>query len=237
MEHSLQDNEEHHVSYSAYNPHTDGTHLVPSVVDCFKRVFAADPWNEYLVCPKCKKHWGIKEVGMSPIKTLSCPSCSVQLEEFWPTETVTEDFLEEMRTIPEQNRQPWCWLAHSGPEKVVGICWGYSIAIPELGKKLGLPFFANRFKKRFGEVPVVAYQDELAVLSEWRNKGIAKQLVVNRHKDFLQAGLPIGVIRTKRNPPTVTHDWYVAKGYKVIESYNDPEDRVILARRFDDFQF
>ncbi len=193
------------------------------LVTCYKAVFADLPWNEWKKCSKCGKKWGIRE---SRIPTTHC---GYPIEEFWPHATVESDIRHE---ITEGSS---CWVAVNR-HSIVGFCWGYPIAPNQLERKLALSGLATTLHRDFGEIPLIAYQDELGVQSEYREKGLGKALYLARHNDFLSRGLKGAAVRTKRTPPTVTYSWFSRVGYKVVAEYRDTDDRVVLARTISDLQ-
>jgi len=115
-------------------------------------------------------------------------------------------------------------------ETVVGFCWGFPITPEKLELKLGLPALAERIRAKF-DVDSVAYQDEIGVLPEYRSQGIASAMFKKRHQDFRDQSLEIGVVRTKRMPPSVTYDWFTKRlQYETLASYEAGDGRVVLAR-------
>jgi hypothetical protein len=225
----------------SYNPHRDGDTHLAGVVACYQESFAGPPWNESHVCPKCSTTFGATAVATLPPK-LPCPvgDCTGTLEPFWPTATVAADFKSETATKPTAGQQPSSWIALNG-ETVVGICWGYTITPDALEQKLELPGFSTALATYYGQLPTaVAYQDELAVLPNFRqrrfaslgNRSIARTLVEARHTDFLSFGATVGAVRTLAQPATRTYTWYTHAGFQVIARYPTNPHRVILARSF-----
>jgi GNAT superfamily N-acetyltransferase len=206
-------------------------------------VFSDAPWHEWLKCPVCQKYWGKKD--QSFLASIRYQHCGVALVDFWPREQVLSDLLHEITTDSS------CWLAVEGDEprklpisqilqgdieqitgEVIGFCWGYPITLGDLEKKLGVML---NWKFRFEKENLVAYQDEIGVLSDYRKKGIAKAMFVRRLHDFLARGLRVGYVRTRQYPePSETFLWYTQKlGYKIIATYPDDDGRVILSRPFE----
>ena len=212
-----------HLTYQRFNPHVD-VHFLSGVVACYQNIFAEQPWNEWKKCVVCNKKWGSDD--SEEIISLNSIHCDQSLVDFWPEEIVVIDLLKEI------NQEASSWIVLD-QEKVVGFCWGYPISPEDLEIKLELPGLANNIKTYSEDCDKVAYQDELGLLSEYRNKGIAKNLVKARLNDFRDQSLNVGVLRTKTNPPTVTYLWYQKLGYQVIAEYNDDDQRVILANSFD----
>ena len=186
------------------------------LVACYRAVFGGAPWSEWKKCAVCGSKWGVEE-------DIPETHCGQMPEEFWPSATVESDIRHEV------TEQASCWVATTGSD-VVGFCWGYPIAVSNLEQKLVLPGFAEALRAKKGNVSHVAYQDELGVRPEFRGCGIAKAMYTARHADFLSRGLTVGVVRTKRTPPTVTYSWFLKIGYGLVSEYNDSDDRVILAR-------
>jgi len=200
--------------------------LLPSLVDCYRQVFADAPWNEWLKCPTCGTRKGIQEVNGKPVM---CTDCAVQMIDFWPVDQVRQDILHEVGDMDAQ-----CWLLVAD-EQVVGFCWGYPISLAQLAKKVELSL--DLWMDQAGLTPetMVAYQDELGVLNAYRGQGHARNLVAKRMVDFEHAGLELGVMRTQTDPPTVTYHWYRRKGYEIVARYPEPDTRVLMAMKLSEF--
>jgi hypothetical protein len=203
--------------------------MLEGLIDCYREVFGAEPWNEWKKCPICETKWGITEAGPP-----GYIHCGIPIVDFWPRDQVREDIYHEIN--PESS----CWLAIEdngslSQNKVIGFCWGYPIRIDELEKKLLLPGLKKSVIRKFGKIEgKIAYQDELGLISSYRGRKVAKKMFTLRLRDFLDQGLPIGIVRTKSNPPTVTYLWFLRIGYEVVAEYNDLDGRVVLARSYED---
>ncbi|MFH1392359.1 MAG: GNAT family N-acetyltransferase [bacterium] len=216
------------VVYIPFSPQ-DNRQIIPHLVECYREVFAEEPWNEWKKCSVCGAKWGLGEKDL--LRSINYEHCGETVFDFWPTKTVEEDIAHEITSDAS------CWLALSNT-KVIGFSWGYPIAPQDLEKKLQLLGVANRLHRMFDNIERVAYQDEIGVLKEFRGQKIGKSLNIRRVNDFINQGLKAIVCRTKTNPPTVTYLWYTQKlGYDVIAEYNDLDKRVILARSLLDFEF
>jgi hypothetical protein len=208
------------VSIIRYLPSKENQSLTDQLVECYRDVFSAGPWHEWLKCEKCGKYWGKKDQGL--LASWDFLHCDSPLVDFWPKENVLSDLQHEITA------QSSCWLACDN-EKVIGFCWGYQASISELEEKLGLPLAAN-IEKYFGKQNLIAYQDEVGVVSSYRGNKIAKTLVAHRLDDFLDKKLAIGIVRTRRLPePSETYLWYKRLGYLTLAEYTD--GRVILGRK------
>ncbi len=197
--------------------------LFSSLVKCYQDIFSGEPWNEWRVCSVCGKkfnrNWELVD-GWDSI------CCGEKLSEYWPESVVKNDILSE---ITKEGSS--FWIAVIEPSKqVVGFCWGYSIHIDDLALKLGRKDFARKFSNIFPDVKVIAYQDDMGVLPQYRGKNIATLMFHERLQDFLTIGLTVGVVRTKRNPPSVTYSWFAKLDYKIVDEYEDEDDRVVLVK-------
>ncbi len=150
----------------------------------------------------------------------------MQLVDFWSRQQVACDLQHEIK--PEAS----CWLAMAC-NKVIGFCWGYPITIATLEAKLGVTFGAEI---EYKGTTLVAYQDEVGVLSAYRGNKVAKIMVSHRLDDFLVQGLQYGIVRTMQYPePSETFLWYTKKlGYRILANYPSSDGRVILVRELDD---
>ncbi len=196
------------------------------LVECYRAVFAGHPWNEWRVCPVCRKKWGISE---RQLLGDSFEHCGVLVNDYWPASKVLSDIRHEI------TEKASCWVTILN-NNVIGFCWGYPTPLAGFDEKLGLPGAAHAIRSAFGDAELVAYQDELGVLEAYRGRGLAKAMYLARRQDFLSQGLTIGTVRTKRTPPSVTYSWFVNKGYKVVAEYHDADDKVILASNIDELQ-
>ena len=206
-----------------YSPNDTSEEITIQIVECYRDVFADAPWHEWKKCPVCKKYWGKKDRDL--LIHWEFRHCDTALVDFWPREQLRIDLNHEITP------QASCWLAMD-EDRVVGFCWGYPLTAGELEKKLELPFAACL---EVGEQQVIAYQDEVGVISSHRGRKLAKAMVAERLDDFLEMGLEVGVVRTRRYPEaSITFLWYTQKlGYRILASYPDNDGRVILGRWFD----
>ncbi|MBI5306653.1 GNAT family N-acetyltransferase [Candidatus Wolfebacteria bacterium] len=216
------------IHYVKFNPHHNNN-LLESLIACYQSVFADEPWNEWKKCQICGAQWGIND--RKNLEALNFHHCAECVIDFWPSEVVRNDIYKEIMSMSS------CWLALSDL-KVIGFCWGYPIQINELEKKLKLPNFANSLLSHFRNECNVAYQDEIGVLRQYRQKGIAKEMFLKRLKDFQLLGLKIGVVRTLEDNFSVPYQWYQKLGYQIIDKYdrcNDDDKRIILAKDISNF--
>lgn len=207
------------ITYARHSPHTGEASTTMQVVAAYQSVFGDPPWNEWMRCSVCQSVWGSKD--RAQLGRMNFRHCDTPLEEYWPAARVSDDFDHEIG--PDAS----CWLALED-KQVIGFCWGYPVATDVLEKKLAVPLVGPIFE-RFN-VSVVAYQDELGILSAFRGQKLAKELFLRRHRDFIEKGLCVGIVRTRRLPePSVTYLWFTEKlGYEVVGEY--PDGRVVLAR-------
>ena len=214
------------ISLIRYSPNNGDHLLTAQLVECYRDVFADGPWHEWLKCPQCQKYWGTKDRQL--LASTKFRHCDTPLVDFWPREQVVCDLHHEI--TPESS----CWLAVSN-DTVVGFCWGYPITAADLEVKLGVSFSA---KLECENTELVAYQDEVGVLSAHRGHKVAKAMVARRLDDFLEQGLKIGIVRTRQSPePSETFLWYTQKlGYQILANYPGEDGRVILGRELDDLK-
>jgi len=141
--------------------------MLPQLVNCYQQVFADPPWSEWLKCPLCNRHWGAEDRTLVESE-LHSQHCGVSLQEFWPTETVRSDIINEI------SGHASCWLALMDGQ-VIGFCWGYPITPADLANKLALPNLVTVLETQFGLVAHYAYQDDIGVLNAYRGRGIARR--------------------------------------------------------------
>lgn len=210
------------ILYLRFKP-KEHRHLLPMLIECYRDVFADTPWNEWKKCSVCNKQWGVTE--REDLALLGFQHCGQLVEDFWPHKVVEEEILHQV------NDKASCWIAMT-KQRVIGFTWGYPMTPEALARKLERPEMVANLKKQFGDPIEVAYQAELGVLTEFRGKKVARELVAKRLEDFQSQGLKVGVVRTKRNPPSVTYLWFIRDGYQPVAEYHDEGERVILARSY-----
>lgn len=194
-----------------------------SLVVCYQQVFAGEPWNEWMKCPRCDQQWG--RAAKPELALLSFTHCGGEVVPVWSETTVAND-LKEMLAKPQDTS-----LVALCDEKVIAFALGYGIIASDLEVHLGIEILATLGEFGVKQSDVVAYQDDLGVLEAYRQQGIARRLFAQRLNEFRRRGLSIGVVRTLESPPSVTYDWYTRLGYQVIARYVG--GRVVMARSFE----
>lgn len=209
------------IDYVRYNVGDDEAHLTAQIVEIYKDVFSDDPWNEWLQCPECHRYWGVKDA--TEVVALGYEHCGQSLIDYWQRSQVYKDITGEV-----QRDQSSCWLAMDG-SKVVGFCWGYAMNIPDFNSKVNLDVDYSVIGVDNNPTVIIAHQDEVGVIADYRKQNIAKQLVSLRSRDFLDMGLQYGVVRTRETPkPSVTYTWYTKIGYQILARYPVDDGRVIM---------
>lgn len=216
------------IEYVPYNPFDIGSEdKTVQLIECFRDVFAAPPWGEYLKCPNCGFYFSnnnpyILEGNLKHVE------CNTDLVDFWPREEVRQDL--EKQITPNSS----AFLAMEG-DKVVGFTWGYPMKIRDMVAELGL----LKLVIDIDEETTIFYQDEVGVLEEYRGKKIAKKLVYHRTKHFMENNpdVSLGFVRTRKSPePSITYLWYVNKlGYSTVAEYED--GRVVLQKNLHESNF
>lgn len=194
---------------------------MPELIRCYQNVFADPPWNEHKRCGVCGKYWGRLEHLRSNI----AEHCGKPVVDFWSADVV------ESNICSEVGHEASCWVARLNGE-IVGFCWGYPLGLEVLDQKLQLAGVSGAVRSHFGNLERVAFQNEVGVVEELRGQKIAKKFFQHRLNDFLEGGLTVGVVRTRRSPePSVTYLWFTQKlGYTEVAAYPGDDGRVILAR-------
>lgn len=196
--------------------------LLVGLVDCYRKVFALPPWNEWKKCQECGKKFGL---DLDP-HLFESGHCNKPIIDFWPEGVVAKDILLAM----EKGSLPWLALDN---KRVIGFCWGHPVTLEEAEERRAFPGLACKMRDIFGNsLELVGYQTDIGVLDTYRGKKIGKELFSRRIKYFLNKGIEVGILRTTKK--TVVYSWYIRMGYKVVGDYNDSEEQVILAGRFAD---
>lgn len=204
-----------------YSPQNNNAKLMSQLVACYREVFAAAPWSEWVKCPCCNQQWGIESKEMLASKNFI--HCGEKLVDFWPKEQVAADLRQEI------TEDASCWLALDN-EKVVGFCWAYSIKLGDLEDKLSLKIPKLRAASPKQDV---LYIDEIGVMREYRGKKLAKTLVSTCEQELLPRGLSFNLARVKMRPdPSISYLWFTQKlSYDVVASYPTRDGRVIVGRQ------
>ena len=206
------------ISFVRYSPFTNNRTLTAQVVECYRKVFADAPWNEWKQCPTCKASWGTEDKALLESRSYQC--CNTNLVDFWPQEQVAVDLRQEVTDKAS------CWLAMCGSE-VIGFCWGYPIRVDDLEKKLGISLGLNPIQE-------VAYQDDAGVLAPYRRQKIATAMIRRQLSDFLAQGLQDCIGRTRESPePSKTYPWFKRLGYRILARYPNGDGRVVMARKIE----
>lgn len=207
------------IEYVYYNPFDiEGEGKTLQLIECFRDVFAAPPWGEYLKCSACGFYFSNDDPYILE-GNLIHEDCGADLVDFWPRDEVRRDIEKQITSNSS------AFLAMDG-DKVVGFTWGYPMKIGELIKELEL----SELLVDLDEETNIFYQDEVGVLKEYRGYKIAKKLFHMSLCDSLEKNpaIRLNFLRTRRDPePSVVYLWYTQKlGYKVAAEY--PDGRVVL---------
>lgn len=197
--------------------------ITSQVVESYIDIFADAPWHEWLKCSVCGEYWGKKDSGL--LVSMGYMHCGQALVDYWPRVKVYNEIINEIQRPGNSS----CWLAmEKDTKKIVGFCWGYIMSIEAFIELVGLDFDISLAGLNSME-ELVAHQNEVGVLPEFRGKKIAKRLVALRNQDFIKMGISYGVVRTRQLPePSVTFNWYKDSGYEILASYPEKDGKVVM---------
>lgn len=224
-------NENSDVTYVRYHATADESHLTAQLVECYRVVFADDPWHEWLKCANhvCGKYWGVKDAPL--LAATGYMHCDKDLIDYWSRAEVLADIYSEIK-----RDRSYCWLVMDG-DRVVGFCWGYQTDLPTFDHKMGIGVDFSLLGIDDPGTALLALQDEVGVLVPYRGRKFAKELVYRRNQDFRQIGLEYGLVRTRETPqPSVTYKWYKKVGYKILARYPEGDGRVIMGIKLSDLE-
>lgn len=199
---------------------------------CYQRTYGCDPsWNEGKVCHTCSRPKAPKKWNYSGAPS-TCPDCGGVLDDFWTIEKIIEDMESEL-SLPDA-----VGVLARIDRQVVGACWGFS-AEPEeleahvnhgLAEEAQVTGVATWLRRAFPLAERVGYQDEIFVRQNQQGRKIGKVLFALRLKWFMERGLRVFTLRTKRNPPSISYRWFAnGWGYETVAEYPDEDARVVLA--------
>ncbi|MGE0109006.1 MAG: GNAT family N-acetyltransferase [Bdellovibrionales bacterium] len=203
-----------------YETETASIETTDSLIDCYRSVFAAEPWGEWMKCPKCGFYWGLEDKETLAKDGFS--HCGEKLVEFWPRDQVKADIQNEI------SQDASCWIAKDNGN-VIGFSWAYPISLAKLENKLEISINAENLRN---SSQTVAYLDEVGVSPEYRKQNLATTLKSLVLQDMFQKGARAVIGRVRKEPtPSVTYLWWTQKlGYNVVGSYPYQDGRVVLAR-------
>lgn len=207
------------------------------IAACYQRVFGTDrAWNEGRICNACSRPGAPRKWNLANAPE-TCPDCQGALEDFWPVTQIISDMRAELA-----RPDAVCAVLRTGGE-IIGCCWGFSATSEELDEHLnhGLPDairapnIAHNLRHMYPGVARFAYQDEIFILPKYQRQGLGKRLFAARHEGFVERGLAVYVMRTKRNPPSTSYMWFRdGWGYRDVSEYPDQDERIILAHSFEE---
>lgn len=205
-----------------------------SLIECYRRVFASDPWFEWKKCPICGKKWGLEQ--KFSLCDLNFQHCDHLVEEFWPA-IAAEQTLTGI--IKNEKYSGWIAIVHDDNknEKVIGFGIGCIATPDEAESILALHGSSARINRAYNNPYTVIYLEDIGVLDEYRGRGFSKKLLLNVLKDLERDGIKYLVARTKTCPPTILFVWFMNKLNCInLAFYHDTDDRVVLGRHLDGLQ-
>lgn len=198
--------------------------LMGSLVECYRQVFAAEPWSEWMRCHHCHEHWGIHQHAQREANGHQCCE-SPEVKEFWPREEVEKDLRSQL-----DRPGATIWVAVE-EEMVVGFCMGYLLPVETFDEHLELEGVISSFEQSFGNHDAsVVYLDDIGVLVSHQGQKIGNELLKHWFDAIAgETSATHSILRTQTEPPTVAHAWYKKIGFEDIAHYRDHKERVIMA--------
>lgn len=221
--------ESSNISIVPFSPQAGDVETLAELVECYRDVFADEPWNEWLKCNDrtCREHWGRHEGAR--LASMRYQHCLKPVVDYWPRQKVVKELLEHITS------ESTCFLAveeRANDSRIVGFTWGMPIHLiwssleSDVQAALTQLFHAN-----VANDPTIVYQREIGVISSHRKSGIGRRLARERHKEFLLRGYRYAIMKVREYPvPSVTFLWYMKLGFRVIYRYPREDGRVILMR-------
>ncbi|MCD4762122.1 GNAT family N-acetyltransferase [bacterium] len=199
------------------------------LIECYREVFAWDPWYEWKKCTKCGQKYG-KEHKKDMLPELKCPKCGNGTVDFWSKEQVQKDIKNELG-----RSSSICYLLIENESgKVIGFTWGFLMRPGEFEAHLELEGFARALADFFPNADFFVYQDEIGIIKNYQGRKLATVLFKKLFSEMRERGNTVGVARTKLKPRSLVSKWYEEKlNFKRIMRYNDFDERIILAAELD----
>lgn len=214
------------------------TEVGEKVAKAYQQVFAEHPWYEQSRCVGCVESGGQDRQFpfysadsdtpqlIRPVPSdQRCDLCHSQLQQYWPIERVLKDFHDDF----VEYSFTFVFAKEQSTGEIIGFASGFTTTTIKLENHLKL----NGLSERLSDKEPIAYLSDLGVVSQFRQKGVARHLKEVRQELILRQNPRSIVFRTR--PNSVTYKWYTREdGFKVVDSYsridsNDP--RVVLLKQ------
>lgn len=192
-------------------------------IKLYKDIFWEAPWNEWFICKNCWKFYNIQFMW-------SCSCYRSQLEPFYRNSEVKETFsqLSEKLWYKELiakllNNEVWFiwWWQTSLEQLNLDKLWLIKEQLKELYQKINNLFPDFNFENFY-------YFAEIWVKNNYRWQDIAWQLYRQNLEQIKNNWVNYILVRTTKKTD-VPYKWFLKEWYQDIFSYNDEQDRVILA--------
>lgn len=139
--------------------------IVHALALAYQQTFGGEPWNEGYVCSHCGN---VFPLTPRPEMCVTCSSDSVDhtLTEYWPTEKIISDFLNEM------SKPGSVCIITQDCQKIVGFAWGYTLLSDvHLDQHLDAPGVHHALSGEY------FYLDEVGLIPEYQKKGLGTKMV------------------------------------------------------------
>lgn len=192
-------------------------------IKLYKDIFWENPWNEWFICKNCWKIYNIKFMW-----TCSCNQS--KLEPFYKNSEIKETFaqLSEKLWYKELiakvlNNEVWFiwWWQTSLEQLNTDKLWLNEEQISVLIKQINALFSDFNFENFY-------YFAEIWVKNDYRWQDIAWELYRQNLEQIKSNWVNYILVRTTKKTD-VPYKWFLKEWYKDVYSYNDEQDRVILA--------
>lgn len=209
------------ISYHWFNPRGE-KHIIMNFVHCYGEVLKQDLGDCWKKCSICGETWSKKKQAY--LDSIAYTHCRKQLEDVWSEDA----FVSYVFSRLDPTIGATCWLAMDGP-LVVGYSWGFSENLNALEERLDAPGLTRFIKRKFGDVEMVAFQDQIGVIEKYRKGGIASVLFSKRLEIFAEADLKVGVALLSSKTAHLILDWYKKRGYVAVYDFKDADENIIVA--------
>ncbi len=139
-----------------------------SLAEKYQSIYAVSPWKEWKICSSdtCRRYWGIEDKQL--LERLNFMHCSSTVLDYWPIEFLFKKF-----KLIEEKELTLIIANDCSKNKIVGFCWGY------IKQKKDLKVEIKNILLDIDDISSdeVSYLCEIAVESNYRKNGIARNLL------------------------------------------------------------
>jgi len=197
--------------------------------ELYIKVFWEEPRNEWYTCPDCKTTFWLSEITRNEIKQCLCWG---DLKNYYDNNEIQNDWTKRA------NKEWYIWkLAQTLDNDFIWFMMGRKDNIDNLNQEKlwleseNLTSLQEEIKAVYPDFDLnnFFYVAEVGVKKDYRSKKIASRLFNKATQEAKENGYKYILLRTTTKE-WWPYQWRTNIGYKIIFSYNDENQRVIMAK-------